>query len=182
MTKKEFRKEIVNHNISRVLLTIALLSAPATTFAYSRTLSDLVYLAIGYFNQAIYVIIALAVLTFIWNIYHYFIVADPENKKDAGFYVMYSVIGLFVIISFWGLVNIVGNTFNLNTTPGTISLTGISANTTFNSSFTGTTVTNSNTTNIPANLPPSVQSSLQQQPGTGQGGFVPLDINPTPVK
>ncbi len=114
ITKKEYAQEILNHAISRVMLGIALFSAPLTAFGYSRSLSDLVLLAIGYFNQAIYLIISLAIVTFIWNIYHYFIVSDPENKKDAGMYVMYSVIGLFVIISFWGLVNIVGNSLKLN--------------------------------------------------------------------
>jgi phosphatidylglycerophosphatase A len=145
MTKKEYAKEMVGHNMSRVFLTIALLVAPATALGYSRSLSDLVTLAVGYFNQAIYVIISLAILTFIWNIYHYFIVSDPENKKDAGLYVMYSVIGLFVIISFWGLVNIVGNTLNLNTAKGTISGFGLggpsasvgSTNTNLNSSIFG---------------------------------------------
>ena len=103
-------------------------SNPCTT---QQSLCTLVYEAIGYFNQAIYLIIALAVVTFIWNVYKYFIVADPENRGEASKYVMFSVIGLFVILSFWGLVNIVSNTLNLDTNPGTINvqaLTGTNSN------------------------------------------------------
>ena len=109
------RQEVLNHNLTRVVLALALLATPFTAFAYTQTLSDLSILAVKYFNQAIYLIVALAVLVFVWNVYRYFFKADPENKKEAGLYVMYSVIGFFVIIAFWGLVNIVSNTLNLNT-------------------------------------------------------------------
>jgi phosphatidylglycerophosphatase A len=124
MTKREYARETARHALVRLLLGTALFTAPLTTFGYSRSLSDLVLLTIAYFNQAIYLIISLAIVTFIWNIYHYFIVSDPENKKDAGLYVMYSVIGLFVIISFWGLVNIVGNSLNLNNARSSIPAFG----------------------------------------------------------
>ena len=92
---------------------------PCTT---QQSLCTLIYKAIGYFNEIIYLIIALAVMTFIWNVYHYFIVNDPENRKEASKYVMFSVIGLFVILSFWGLVNIISNTLNLNTAASQINV------------------------------------------------------------
>jgi len=141
------KKETIKHNISRAALTVILAIVPAVASAQYQTvqsnpcttkqsLCTLVYEAIGYFNEAIYLIIALAVLTFIWNVYKYFIVSDPANRGEASKYVMFSVIGLFVILSFWGLVNILSNTLNLSTTPGAINvqaLTG-SSNTT-NSPF-----------------------------------------------
>lgn len=107
------------HNAKLVGASIAGASflLPLVTFAATRNLGDLVTLAIHYFNIAIFVIIDLAVLIFIWNVYRYFFKADPENKKEAGVYVMYSVIGFFVIISFWGIVRIVSNTLNLDTAP-----------------------------------------------------------------
>ena len=120
------RKEIAAHNISRAALALALICAPITTFAYTQNLNDLVHLSVGYFNQAIYLIIAIAVLVFVWNIYQYFFKADPENKKDAALYVMYSVIGFFVIISFWGLVNILSGTFRLNTNSPDLNFFGTS--------------------------------------------------------
>jgi cellulose synthase/poly-beta-1,6-N-acetylglucosamine synthase-like glycosyltransferase len=80
------------------------------------TLACLISKVIGYFQQFITLIIALAMLVFVWNIFNYFFKADVSNKKDAGLYVLYSVIGFFVILSIWGLVAILKNTLNLPTT------------------------------------------------------------------
>jgi hypothetical protein len=103
-----------NITIARIAPFVAVAAFPFITTAV-RNLCELVSLTIYYFNVAIYMIIALATVIFIWNVYRYFFKADIENKKEAGLYVMYSIIGFFVIISFWGLVNIVKNTFNLDT-------------------------------------------------------------------
>lgn len=78
----------------------------------NKTLKDIAALAIDYLNIAIYLIIALAIITFIWNVYRYFF--TEKDKKEAGLYVMYSVIGFFVILSFWGLVAILRNSLKLN--------------------------------------------------------------------
>ncbi len=109
---------------------------PLTTFAAEkRTLRDLVELVLKYFNIAIILIIGLAVVMFVWNVYKYFIAGgdNAESKKEAGLYVMWSVIGFFVILSFWGLVAILTNTFKLeNSIPsgffGTFRSSGSSGN------------------------------------------------------
>ncbi len=79
------------------------------------TLACLVSKIIQYLQIGIMLIISLAVVTFIWNVYRYFFKAeaDAEHRKEAGLYVMYSTIGFFVILSFWGLVAILANTLNL---------------------------------------------------------------------
>lgn len=77
------------------------------------TLACLVSKVIQYLQIGIMLIISLAVVTFVWNIYRYFFKADVENKKEAGMYVLYSTIGFFIILSFWGLVAIISNTLNL---------------------------------------------------------------------
>lgn len=96
------------------LLTISLI--PTITFAARKDLQYLVDLVMYYFTTAIYLILALAVLMFVWNVFKYFIKGgdDVTAKKEAGLYVMWSVIGFFVILSFWGLVNIVIKTFDLD--------------------------------------------------------------------
>ena len=92
------------------VLTIGAL--PMVTFAAARTLNDLVYKIVGYLNQALVLLMGVAVVIFVWNIIKYFIRSD-EDHKEAAPYVMWSVIGFFVILSFWGLVNILQNTFGL---------------------------------------------------------------------
>ena len=49
---------------------------------------------------------------FVWYVIQYFI--QPNDKRAEGAqYVMWAVIGFFVILSMWGIVNILTNTFNL---------------------------------------------------------------------
>jgi hypothetical protein len=45
-----------------------------------------------------------------------FLAADEEKKEKAKSTVIYGVIALFVMISIWGLVNILYNTFGLTNT------------------------------------------------------------------
>ena len=142
------KQEKIKHNLSRAILVIVMAVVPLAVSAQGvntaqanpcttqQSLCTLVYEAIGYFNEAIYLVIALAVITFIWNVYKYFIIADVENKKEASKYVMFSVIGLFVILSFWGLVNIVSNTLNLDTTPGTVNVQGLTGGSASNANST----------------------------------------------
>jgi len=76
------------------------------------TLGGLVWNVIGYINLALFLLMAVATLMFVWYVIQYF-VRPNENRKDAGNYVLYSVIGFFVIFSIWGIVNVVTNTFQL---------------------------------------------------------------------
>jgi hypothetical protein len=83
--------------------------------AAPRTLAELIYFIIDYINLIIPLILSLAILTFIWGVYKKFF--KPEaDPKEAGNFLLYSVLGFFVILAFWGLVNILLNTFGLDTT------------------------------------------------------------------
>jgi hypothetical protein len=79
------------------------------------TLCTVINRVVGYLNQALFLLIGLAVVVFVWNVFKYFIKSDAD-RTEAGKYVMYSVIGFFVILSMWGLVNILQNTFGLGNT------------------------------------------------------------------
>ncbi len=101
-------------NIINKVLILGMTFAPAITYAETKDLRYLIGLASGYLKDAMYLIIALAVVMFVWNVFQYFIKSDDvAEKKEAAQYVMWSVIGFFVILSLWGLVNIVKKTFNL---------------------------------------------------------------------
>lgn len=58
------------------------------------------------------VIFALAFITFLWGVFQYFIVGatQPEKRQEGVKFVMWSIIGFVVMISIWGIVNLVGNT------------------------------------------------------------------------
>jgi|GEM_PF-1700550 len=87
-----------------------------------KNLNYLVGIIIGYINEAIYLLVGVAVVMFIFYVIKYFIKpADGAERKEAGTYVMYSVLGFFIILSLWGLVNIVKNTFNLDSSSTRLS-------------------------------------------------------------
>jgi hypothetical protein len=62
-----------------------------------------------YLNALIPIIIALGVVYFVWGVVR-FMIADSEEAKTKGKdTIIYGIIGLAVIVGFWGLVNIVVN-------------------------------------------------------------------------
>ena len=79
----------------------------------SLTLCTVINRVFGYLNQALFLLIGLSIVTFAYFVFKYFIQPN-ENRKDAGSYVMYSIIGFFVILSVWGLVHILQNTFGVD--------------------------------------------------------------------
>jgi hypothetical protein len=60
------------------------------------------------------VIIGLAVLVFIFGILKYVIAKDEGAQKEARSVILWGVIILFVMVSVWGLVNLLGETLQLN--------------------------------------------------------------------
>ena len=60
-------------------------------------------------------IFAIAFIIFIYGIFRYFIAggADPEAQKKGKQLLIYGIIGFVIMISLWGIVNIVSNTFGL---------------------------------------------------------------------
>ncbi len=141
----------MNKIYTKIALT-SLILTPFVSFAAGKTLSDLVILTIGYFNQALVLIIGLAVVTFVWNVYKYFF--TESDKAEAGKYVLFSVIGFFVILSFWGFVAILKNTLKLDDQrPNTIP-SGFNFNSTTNTNTSLPNNSNPGNTNAPNNSNP----------------------------
>lgn len=99
--------------ISAVTLMIFPFVAQAEVYCQQKNLACIIDIVIGYLNQILVLLIGLAVVMFVWYVIQYFIKADTDREKAAP-YVMWSLIGFFVILSLWGLVNIIQNTFGLN--------------------------------------------------------------------
>lgn len=61
-------------------------------------------------------LISLAVVGFIWGIIKYFINPDNEEQKKKGKdFMVWGLIALFVIVSMWGIVGVLSNTFGVKT-------------------------------------------------------------------
>lgn len=66
-------------------------------------------------NPAITVLFALAVLYFVWGVINYIVKGDDNggDREQGKQHVMYGIIGLFIMVSAYALVQIVARTFNL---------------------------------------------------------------------
>lgn len=66
-------------------------------------------------NTIIPLIIGLAFVFFLWGVFQYVTKEGAEEKGKARDTIIYGIIGLFVMLAAWGLVNVLMNTFNLDT-------------------------------------------------------------------
>jgi hypothetical protein len=65
-------------------------------------------------NSFVVVLISLAVVWFIWNVFGYIRSANDEEKSKHAAGMVWGIVGLAVIVSVWGLVALLQNTFGLN--------------------------------------------------------------------
>ena len=59
------------------------------------------------------ILITLAVVYFIWGVIQFTVSTDEEAKKGARGKIINGLIGLFVIVAFWGIIRLVTNTFGV---------------------------------------------------------------------
>jgi hypothetical protein len=113
--------------------SLAVLLVPAISFAQTlNNVSDVGQFIINTINNVLVpVLFAVAFIVFIWGAFQTFILgASNEETKEKGKNLMiYGLIGFFVMVSVWGLVNILTGTFNFGnkgetTLPGATSGVG----------------------------------------------------------
>ena len=69
-------------------------------------------------NAVVPLLVALAVAGFIYGVIQYFLNPENEEKRKNGkSFMLWGLITLFVMVSIWGLVAILSNTFTPNTSP-----------------------------------------------------------------
>ena len=72
------------------------------------------------------ILIIIGVIYFVWGVVSYVIGKDEEAKKEGRSKIIYGIIGLAVIVSVWGLVKILTNTFVPSQNTGSVTLPTIS--------------------------------------------------------
>jgi hypothetical protein len=104
----------------------ATIAFPLMTYAKTSTLASLISTIVGYFNIILDLMMGVAVVMFVFYVIKYFML-PTDNRTEAWQYVLWALVGFFVIFSMWGLVNILTNTFNLgnNTPPSWSSISNI---------------------------------------------------------
>lgn len=70
-------------------------------------------------NLATPIVVALALLYFFWGLATYILTAgggEAEGKKKGRDIMIWGILALFIMVSIWGIINIVRQTFNLDQT------------------------------------------------------------------
>jgi hypothetical protein len=105
--------------MKKIIALLAVLAVPAIVSAQALTpitnVNNLSSRIIGIGNIVAYLLVSLAVLYIIWNVVQYMIKPNGEERSAAAANIGWGIFGLFIIVSIWGLVNILTNTFK--TTP-----------------------------------------------------------------
>lgn len=97
-------------------LMLPLFAAAAATF------EDILDTVRSLVDSIIPLFMVVAVAIFLWGIVKYITASgDEEKAKSARGYIIYGLIGLFVMVAFWGIIKIVAETFDVGT-GGTIPL------------------------------------------------------------
>jgi hypothetical protein len=97
------------------LIALTLSLAPLSTFAQQITdVNGLTSKATNIGNTVVILLISFAVIWIIINVVRYLIAGGEEDRKKGGMAILWGVVGLFVILSIWGLVAILKNTFSTN--------------------------------------------------------------------
>ncbi len=75
--------------------------------------NSLVSRLIGHANKIVLLIVALALVVFIYGLVEYITSADDKEKRKEGVtYITFGIIGLTVMVSVWGILSILTGTFN----------------------------------------------------------------------
>ena len=114
--------------VKKAGVTLGAFLLPAVAFAqqasYNINNAQSLFAAIkGILNAVVPIIIALAVVYVLWGVVQSFFLSKEEDRKAGHFKILYGIIALFVMVSIWGLVNILVQTAGLSNTtniPGTV--------------------------------------------------------------
>ncbi|MFA6430301.1 MAG: pilin [Candidatus Paceibacterota bacterium] len=99
--------------MKKLLIAVSTFAMPFVAMAQAKVNSiwDLFAMASAVLNKLVPFIISLAVVYFIWGVFRYAVAGDEEKKKEAKTQIIWGIVGIFVMVSVWGLVNILQGTF-----------------------------------------------------------------------
>lgn len=101
--------------ISSAFLSLVFL-LPYVAYAQARNFSEFVTIIIGILNLVVPLVFGIAVIGFLWGGAHLILHADSEEQRTKGrSLLVWGIIALFVMVSVWGILGILINSFGLPT-------------------------------------------------------------------
>ena len=111
--------------IGSSVVSVGLLALP--TLAGAQTLFNTLGLVSQFLNAAIAIFVTLAILIFFWGLIKYLMGEGAEGKAEGLKIMLMGVITIFVMVSIWGIIRLLQNTFKVGggpaMTPSTITIT-----------------------------------------------------------
>ena len=104
------------------ILSLSLMAMPMLVFAATQTTKGLegaMTTIATLMKTAMPLIISLAVIFFVWSLVQ-FMLKEGEDKAAAKTSMIWGIIILFAMVSVWGLVNVLDQTFNLENQAPTV--------------------------------------------------------------
>lgn len=100
-----------------IVLSAMLALTPVVALAVD--LEDIMGVFSNLMGVAMPILISLAVIYFVWSLVQYML-KSGEEKDAAKANMIWGIVILFVMVSVWGLVNVLSDTFDLDTAAPTI--------------------------------------------------------------
>lgn len=96
--------------LPRVALTLGL--TPAVAAAAASTFSEVAYGIVNFLNNLIPFLIAIGLFAFLFGVLRFLIAQENEEIKErARESMVWGTLALFIMVSFWGIVQILLRTF-----------------------------------------------------------------------
>lgn len=102
----------MNSVINKFVMGSATVALILPGIAAAATLQDTIKIVSDLINMVVPIIISLAIVFFLWGLLQYMTKAGDE-KTAARDQMLWGIIAIAVMVSIWGLVGILRNTFNV---------------------------------------------------------------------
>ncbi|MCE9517883.1 pilin [Candidatus Nomurabacteria bacterium] len=99
--------------MKKIISIGAVLGVVAPLFAHAASAFTILTTINQILATLIPILITLAVVYFIWGVIQYLVSGDEEKKKSATEMIIRGLVGLFIIIAFWGIIRLITNTFGV---------------------------------------------------------------------
>lgn len=99
--------------MKKIIFSVSLFLVPLFVFADAS-----VYTVVAHLKQImdsiIPLLMMLAFAAFLWGVVKYIYAAgDEEKRKEAKGIIFWGILGMFILVAFWGLIQIVTTTFGI---------------------------------------------------------------------
>lgn len=110
-----------------IALGLGLVSVPSFVLAAGDPIQTthigyIIDTLIRYLNYIVPALVTIAVVYFILGVISFITASEEEGKKKGKTKIVNGLIGLFVIVAFWGIIAVVKNSFAIESTVGNDSI------------------------------------------------------------